>query len=79
MVVEAEELGVRVFLGHEDVGGSEAAAYVGHFGSGGELGDVAGAEESLGAVEEVVVVPVPADALAGPEGLFDFVRVVKAG
>jgi hypothetical protein len=43
-----------------------------------QVGDVAGAEEPLGALEQVRVVPVPADALPGPERLGDL-RLVDRG
>jgi len=94
VVVEAEELRGRVGLGHEDGGGTETAADVGNFAAalelagdaveggdpgGGEVGEVARAEEALGSVEEIMVMLVPAHAGAGAEGVFDAVGVVEAG
>ena len=86
MVVRAQDPRLRVRLGEQDGRGPVPAADVGHPAAGGELaldilqrgdpgggevGDVARAEEQLTAREHVLVVLVPAHAGAGAERVSD--------
>ena len=88
MVVRASEPGLRVRLGEQHGRGAEAAAQVRALAAGPQLGhhavqrgqpvrhqvrDVARAEELLAADEHVLVVLVPAHALAGAEVIGDAV------
>ena len=92
VVVEADEGRVGERLGHEEGRGAVAAADIGHRRAPLELGDhaverrqpladqmrvVAGPEEPLGAAEQAGMMLVPADALAGAEGLGDLGLVVE--
>src|SRR5207237_990386 len=94
VVVEAAELRFGVRLGEDDRRGAVPAADVGDHGSRLELGldaferrdprahqvrVVAGAEEALGALEEVGLVLVPADAFTGAEALHDLRRAPYGG
>ena len=93
VVIEADELGVRVGLGHHDRRGAVSAPDVGDPSPRqqllldalergqprrDEVGDVAGPEEQLGAAEEVAVVLLPPEALAGAEALGDLGFVAHA-
>ena len=90
VVVGADEAGLWVGGGHQDGGGGVAAADVGDAGAGlqlgddavqggqpgvDEVGDVAGFEEPFGADEQVRVVFVPAEPVAGGEPVGDGVDV----
>src|SRR4051812_2207764 len=92
VIVKAEELGFRKRLRHENCRGAEAAANIADLRSCAEflfhaiegrnperrqVRYVVRAEESLGAVKEVVMVLVPANALACLERLFYFSGVIE--
>src|SRR5262249_22941341 len=83
VVIEAREVGVWVGLGHQDGRGAVAAANVDYARSGLELsfdaierrdparhkvGGIAAAEKALDAVEELVLMLVPAHALTAYKG-----------
>ena len=94
VVVEAEELGVRERLRHDDRRRAVAAADVGDLRAAFELllhsvqrrnpladqvGAVAGPEEPLGPAEQPVIVLVPAHALAAAKGLENLIFVGVQG
>src|SRR5271163_1432085 len=94
MVVETDECGFRIGLRHQNCRGSQAAPYVGDFRArfefrlrvakrGDPLSDqmraVVWTEKALRSGEELMVVLVPADTLAGAKSLRDFRLVLEAG
>jgi hypothetical protein len=94
VVIKADEAGIRVGTGHDDRGGTAAAADVGDARSTSELGldaveggdpvvgqvpDVVGAEEPPRALNQVGVMLAPRHTLAPPEGLGEKPQVGEGG